>query len=122
MPKADLVLEGGGVKGLGLVGAVLELQRAGYSFPRVAGTSAGSIVAAFLAAGATADELAAHHGPPRLPQGARPGRRLPGLSEGLGLLGHSGAHPGDYVHGFVRDELEQLGVTTFADLERATSW
>ena len=32
---------------------------------------------------------------------------------------HSGAHPGNYIHGFVRDELEQLGVTTFADLEAA---
>ena len=41
MPKADLVLEGGGVKGLGLVGAVLELMREGYTFPRLAGTSAG---------------------------------------------------------------------------------
>ena len=41
MPKADLVLEGGGVKGLGLVGAVLHLMREGYTFPRVAGTSAG---------------------------------------------------------------------------------
>ena len=77
MPKADLVLEGGGVKGLGLVGAVLHLMREGYTFPRVAGTSAGSIVAAFLAAGATADELAAHHGPPGLLAGARP-RRPPG--------------------------------------------
>ena len=57
MPKADLVLEGGGVKGLGLVGAVLHLMREGYASPRVAGTSAGSIVAAFLAAGATAYDL-----------------------------------------------------------------
>jgi NTE family protein len=39
--QADLVLEGGGVKGLGLVGAVGRLLRQGYSFPRVAGTSAG---------------------------------------------------------------------------------
>ena len=37
----DLVLEGGGVKGIGLVGAVLTLSDAGYRFPRVAGTSAG---------------------------------------------------------------------------------
>jgi len=58
MPNADLVLEGGGVKGLGLVGAVLRLMRAGYTFPRVAGTSAGSIMAAFVAAGMNADQLA----------------------------------------------------------------
>ena len=119
MPKADLVLEGGGVKGLGLVGAVLHLMREGYTFPRVAGTSAGSIVAAFLAAGATADELAGIMG--RLEYSRVPDRAgLPGIGESLGLVRRSGAHPGNYVHGFVRDELERLGVRTFADLKRRT--
>jgi NTE family protein len=46
---ADLVLEGGGVKGLALVGAVTGLVDAGYSFPRVAGTSAGALVGAVVA-------------------------------------------------------------------------
>src|SRR5664280_1253467 len=46
---ADLVLEGGGVKGIGLVGAVLVLSEAGYTFPRVAGTSAGAIAATLIA-------------------------------------------------------------------------
>ncbi|HEY9378576.1 MAG TPA: patatin-like phospholipase family protein [Jiangellaceae bacterium] len=55
--KADLVLEGGGVKGIGLVGAVSVLEEAGYSFPRVAGTSAGSIVGALIASGASAAEM-----------------------------------------------------------------
>jgi NTE family protein len=40
--QADLVLEGGGVKGIALVGAVTALADAGYSFPRVAGSSAGA--------------------------------------------------------------------------------
>ncbi len=48
---ADLVLEGGGVLGIGHVGAVSVLENAGYSFPRVAGTSAGSIVGVLVAAG-----------------------------------------------------------------------
>src|ERR1044072_7106847 len=47
---ADLVLEGGGVKGIGLVGAAMRLAEHGYEFPRVAGTSAGAIVGAVLAA------------------------------------------------------------------------
>ena len=49
-PGADLVLEGGGVKGIGLVGAVLTLHDAGFVFPRIGGTSAGAIVAALIAA------------------------------------------------------------------------
>jgi NTE family protein len=119
VPKADLVLEGGGVKGLGLVGAVLELMRRRYTFPRIAGTSAGSIVAAMLAAGASADELAdimRRLDYSRVPDRSAP--RVPGVSEGVGVLRRSGAHPGDYIHEFVATELERLGVRTFADLRR----
>src|SRR5579875_1378008 len=60
--KADLVLEGGGVKGIGLVGAIHVLHEHGYSFPRIAGTSAGAIVgtltAAYQAAGRPLSEIA----------------------------------------------------------------
>ncbi|OMC30843.1 hypothetical protein A5739_02255 [Mycobacterium colombiense] len=49
-PGADLVLEGGGVKGIALVGAVLTLHDAGFVFPRIGGTSAGAIAAALIAA------------------------------------------------------------------------
>jgi predicted acylesterase/phospholipase RssA len=48
---ADLVCEGGGVKGPALVGAVQALTDSGYRFRRYAGTSAGAIVASLLAAG-----------------------------------------------------------------------
>src|SRR6202034_3347168 len=52
-PKSvDLVLSGGGVKFIGLVGAVVAIMDAGYSIKRVSGVSAGSVVAAILAAGA----------------------------------------------------------------------
>jgi NTE family protein len=117
--KADLVLEGGGVKGLGLVGAVLRLMREGYTFPRVAGTSAGSIVAAFLAAGATMDDLAGAMSRldyRRVPD--RAGPRIPLVSAGISLLRDSGAYEGDYIRDFVAEELENLGVTTFRDLHQ----
>jgi NTE family protein len=118
--KADLVLEGGGVKGLGLVGAVLRLMREGYTFPRVAGTSAGAIVAALLAAGATEDHLASAMSRleyPRVRDRSWPG--IPGVSPGISLFRSSGFYEGDYVRDFVASELEALGVTTFGDLHRA---
>ena len=114
------MLEGGGVKGLGLVGAVVRLMREGYTFPRVAGTSAGAIVAALLAAGATADDLTAAMGRldyRRVPDRARPG--IPGVSEGISLMAKRGLFKGDYIHRFVRDELKRLGVTKFGDLRRS---
>lgn len=52
----DLVMEGGGVLGIGLVGFTYILEQAGVRFLSIAGTSAGSINAALLAAAGTKDE------------------------------------------------------------------
>src|SRR5690554_307498 len=55
--KADAVFEGGGVKAIGLVGALSVAERLGYRWVNVAGSSAGAIVAALVAAGYRAAEL-----------------------------------------------------------------
>ena len=57
-PKsADGVFEGGGGKGLALVGGLLEFADHGYTdWVKVAGTSAGAIVAAYLATGHSAEQ------------------------------------------------------------------
>ena len=47
--RADRALEGGGVKGIALVGAVMALDEVGYRFHRVAGTSAGVVTASVIA-------------------------------------------------------------------------
>ena len=51
------VFSGGGVRGIGHVGAVSSFEEAGYKFYRVAGTSAGAIVASLLASGYSGGEL-----------------------------------------------------------------
>lgn len=53
----NAVFEGGGIKGLALVGALHRAEEQGLTFDAVAGTSAGSIVAALYAAGYSAAEL-----------------------------------------------------------------
>ncbi|MGN7479339.1 patatin-like phospholipase family protein [Solibacillus silvestris] len=53
----DGVFSGGGIKGFAYVGALQALEERGIKFKRVAGTSAGAILAAFIAAGFTAQEL-----------------------------------------------------------------
>jgi NTE family protein len=52
----DLVMEGGGVLGIGLVGYTYALEQAGVRFLRVGGTSAGSINAVLLAGLGTPQE------------------------------------------------------------------
>lgn len=53
----DGVFSGGGIKGFALIGACAEIEDKGLRFVRLAGTSAGSIVAALLAAGYTSKEI-----------------------------------------------------------------
>jgi NTE family protein len=122
-PKADLVLEGGGVKGIGLVGAVLTLAEKGYVFPRVAGTSAGAIVASLIAAHQVAGKPLANlekimrkvdyskfQDETLLERLAGP----PG--EIAELLLHMGIAKGDFLVQWLGNELAELGVHTFADL------
>jgi NTE family protein len=123
-PKpADLVLSGGGVKGIGLVGAVVALMDAGYRAQRVSGTSAGSIVGAVVAAAAMGNQL----GPEEVKELALqldyhkftdPGtlERLPVLGPSLAVLRGTGIYKGDYAHEWVRSQLKNLGVRTFGDL------
>jgi NTE family protein len=123
-PKpADLVLSGGGVKGIGLVGAVVALMDGGYRAQRVSGTSAGSIVGAIVAAASIGDQL----GPEEVKELALqldyhkftdPGtvERLPVLGPSLAVLRGTGIYKGDYAHDWVRSQLNNLGVRTFGDL------
>ncbi|WP_320783378.1 patatin-like phospholipase family protein [Streptomyces sp. CRN 30] len=115
--KADLVLEGGGVRGLGAAGAVIGLLEEGYAFPRVAGTSVGAIAAALVAAGVGPKELRDIMNRldlTRIPDRGPPG--LPLLSEGISLLGGRGAYRGDWIRDWLERELGDLGVTTFGQL------
>jgi NTE family protein len=118
--RADLVLEGGGVKGIAHVGALHALQDAGITtYPRVAGTSAGSIVGAFAAAGVPAGRL--REIMDQLDYRAVRDRdlidRIPLVGKGLSLLLEDGIFEGDYIREFVGNVLlDEAGVETFADL------
>lgn len=121
--RADLVLSGGGVKGVGLVGAVVALMDAGYSVQRISGTSAGSIVGAVVAAavqsgrltGAQVKDIALQLDYSRFtdPAGLE---RVPFIGPSLALLRGSGIYQGDYARDWVEAQLAALGVSTFGDL------
>jgi NTE family protein len=124
--QADLVCEGGGVKGIGLTGAAVRLHEAGYTFPRIAGTSAGAIVGAVLAALQAAGEPLDRAGDiarsldySRFRDSGRIGRLLGPLgflADTASLLVESGLYEGTYLRDWVRGVLADLGVRTFGDL------
>jgi NTE family protein len=119
----DLVLAGGGVKGIGLVGAVVKLMEAGYRPQRVAGSSAGSIVGALVAAAAKNDQMSPQEVADlalsldyRKFRDPGPVQRLPLVGASWAILQGSGLYQGNYARSFVADQLATLGVRTFADL------
>jgi NTE family protein len=120
---ADLVLEGGGVKGIGLAGAVLALDQAGYRFQRVAGTSAGAIAAAIIAAlnkaGKPISGLRDYLQTMQFEQFMAKSRvraALGGLADAEHLLLHMGLYDGDYLLDWLGSVLKDIGVTHFGDL------
>lgn len=131
--RADLALEGGGVKGIGLVGAILVLSEAGYSFRGVAGTSAGAIAASLVAgiseAGKEMTELLRYirtlDFSNFMPEGHlhRFFDRAMGHAGDVGtdvaiLIRQQGIYSGDYLVTWLRPILhDQLGITSFANLK-----
>jgi NTE family protein len=116
--KCDAVFEGGGVKGIGLVGAVAVAEAKGYDFVNVAGTSAGAIIAALVAAGYRADELKAIVASLDYEKFKDPGwvDRIPVLGKAISLGFEKGIYEGDYFEQWMRQQLKKKGKTTFKDL------
>ena len=114
----DLVLEGGGVKGIGLVGAYAALADKGYTVHRIAGTSAGAIVGALIAAGTRPEDLEA------VMRTVDYGRfEDEGFVDHLGLVGkgasilfEKGIYEGRYLVEWLDELLSVLGARTFGDL------
>jgi len=117
--NSDLVLEGGGVKGIGHVGAVTALTEAGYTFSRVAGTSAGAIVASLVAANMTPAKMQQELGSIEYTKFRDPTElsRFSVVGEGASVLFEKGIYKGDYFHNWIKQELEGQGVKTFGDLK-----
>ena len=118
--KADAVFEGGGVKGSGLLGAVVVTERMGYTFENLAGTSAGAIIAALLAAGYSAIEaktIIDEIDYTQLMDKKFPGT-VPLVGPLLSIVFKKGMYEGDFFLNSMRELLGKKHVYTFKDLIR----
>src|SRR5579859_2260010 len=115
--KIDGVFEGGGVKGIGLVGAVSVIEEAGYEFVHLAGTSAGAIVATLLAAGYSAAELKEIITQLDLSKLEDPTlfMRVPVVGPLISELLKDGLYKGDVFESQMREWLAAKGKHTFKD-------
>ena len=114
----DLVLEGGGVRGNALVGALAVLEEQGYRPQNVAGTSAGAIVATAVAAGYSAPEMR------KIIENLDFSQfmdrawedRVPLVGGALSMLKDQGVYEGTRFLEWMTGILERKGVRTFRDL------
>ena len=115
--KADAVFEGGGVKGIGLVGAIAVAEEEGYQWANVAGTSAGAIVAALVAAGYTAAEMK------EIMQGLDYNNftdtslldKVPLFGKIASLIFEKGIYEGKWFENWMRGLLRNKNIETFND-------
>jgi NTE family protein len=121
--NVDLVCEGGGVLGIGLVGAYSVLEASGFQPQNLAGTSAGAIVATLIAAGYRAERIrdiifeldfARLTDPTRI-------QRVPliggtWVGQMLSLVFQQGLYEGDVLLETIRGYLQAQHVVTFGDL------
>lgn len=118
MVKADAVFEGGGVKGIAFIGALQVMEDQGYKWEKLAGTSAGSIVAALLSAGYSSrelkpifEELDYLHFLERKGMG-----QLPVIGPLFELIVREGVFRADRIEIFLEELLNRKGIRTFGDL------
>jgi len=116
--KADAVFEGGGVKGIGLTGAVAVAEERGYQWANVAGTSAGAIVAALLAAGYSGPEMKEIIEELDYNRFKDAGflDRVPLAGPLASLIFEKGIYEGRFFENWMRGLLREKNIETFSDL------
>ncbi|MGV2938265.1 patatin-like phospholipase family protein [Mesobacillus sp. LC4] len=114
----DGVFSGGGIKGLALVGACAAIEERGFRFKRVAGTSAGSLIAGLLAAGYTSDEMAGILDDLDLKKFLDSRKTIfpSALTKWLFVYWRLGLYKGDELECWIAEKLASRGLRTFGDL------
>ncbi len=116
--KIDCVFSGGGVKAYAFLGAIQSICEKGIQIERVAGTSAGAIIASLLTAGYKDDEIAQllteidlkkFLDPPLL------SKKIP-FVKWLLLYFQMGLYKGDLFESWLDETLRRKGIRTFADI------
>lgn len=114
----DGVFSGGGLKGFALVGAYQVLEEKGYQFKRVAGTSAGAIIACFIAAGFSGKEIEEMLQEQDLQSLLDPRKTIIPLPilKWFSLYWRLGLYQGKALENWFLEKLAEKGVYTFSDL------
>lgn len=114
----DGVFSGGGIKGLALVGAYQAIEEQGLKFKRLAGTSAGAIIAGFIAAGYKSENLLKIMDEIDLTDLLDKNALLSSVPfvRWIRVYWKLGLYKGDALEQWLEEKLRVRGIYTFADL------
>lgn len=117
--KIDVVFSGGGVKAYAFIGALKSIEENNLQIERVAGTSAGAIMAALIAAKFRAEEISTVFNDINLRRFLDPPKltKLLPISKWLFLYYRMGLNRGKHLEKWLYDQLAAKGIYTFGDLE-----
>lgn len=120
--QIDGVFSGGGIKGVALAGAYEALEEKGYCFERLAGTSAGAIIAAFIGAGYTSREV--HSIIDEVDGRQLLDQRysfLPlNILQWVSIYWRLGLYKGDTLEKWIADKLKAKGIIAFGDMKKGS--
>lgn len=114
--EIDGVFSGGGIKGFALIGACEEIENRGFHFARLAGTSAGSIVAALIAAGYSSKEIYQLLEELDLTKLLDARNSIIPFAKWLFVYWKLGLYKGNELEKWIAQKLEAKGLRTFSDL------
>ena len=117
---ADAVFEGGGIRGIGHVGALAYMESNGFTWARTAGSSVGALIAALIAAGYSAKEMKniminTNFNKFKDRNGLS---SIPLIGKPLGLLMENAMYSGDYVEEWVSELLQHKNIINFSDISK----
>lgn len=118
--KIDVVFDGGGVKGIGLIGAICCFEDHGYELNNLAGTSAGAIIAALLAVGYSGKELKSIMMDLDCDMFFKKKRiyNMNILKKSINLFKDKGIYSGDNVENYIKGLILAKGKNTFYDISK----
>lgn len=115
----DIVCEGGGIKGIALVGSINCLEDYGYTFKKMAGTSAGAIIASLLAVGYRGDELKSlvlNLDYSKLMFNSKLNKFFSTLKGGVNIFSKKGIYPTKNIEKYLYNLFLAKGKTKFKDI------
>lgn len=117
--EIDGVFAGGGMKAIAFVGALEVMEERGFTFKRLAGTSAGAIFAALIKVGYTSEEIMTELNTVDFESLLDPQQSIIPFSfmKWLKLYRKLGLYVGEELEDWLEELLGRKGVYTFGDLE-----